>query len=299
MHRIDGAGATSDNRFTEGDPTQGVPATTVTGAWLNALQEEIANVIESAGMSLAKPDNTQMAAAIRAIISANQVQAWYTGDVRLTMRKVADDGWLLCNDGTIGKTGSAGTARANDDTEALFKLLWNNVADGFAPVSGGRGSSADADWNAGKTIGLTRMLGRALAVAGHGSGLSSRSLGQILGTETHTLTATEMPSHAHGVNDPGHAHSAWQDAHTHDVGGVATGRAASGYYLSTVSSGYENRLPVYPNSGATNSPTTTGASANGVYVGAAATGISIQANGGGAAHNNMQPTAFLNAMVKL
>lgn len=70
MHRIDGPGATSGNLFTEGDPTTGVPATTVTGAWLNAIQEEIANVIEAAGLTLAKPDNTQLAAAIAALITA-------------------------------------------------------------------------------------------------------------------------------------------------------------------------------------------------------------------------------------
>ena len=198
MHRIDGPGATSGNLFTEGDPVLGVPATTVTGAWLNAVQEEIAHVIEAAGIPLSKPDNTQLHAAILALIAANQEIGFKTGDVKLTLATVAPAGWVMCNDGTIGPAGSGATARADDDTEALFKLIWNNVADGFAPVSGGRGASADADWAAGKTIALTRMLGRALAVAGAGDGLSSRDLGQYLGAETHVLTEAEMPAHTHG-----------------------------------------------------------------------------------------------------
>lgn len=297
MHRIDGPGATIDKHFTEGDPISGTPATTVTGDWLNAVQDEIANAVEEAGLTLNKANNTQLADAIS--ILAGIAAGWSTGDVKLTMKTVSDNGWIMCNDGTIGSAGSAASTRANDDCEALFKLLWNNVSNAYATVSGGRGASAAADWNAGKTISLTKMLGRSLAVAGGGSGLSARALGQTAGAETHTLSATEMPSHAHGVNDPTHAHSASQDGHTHEVSGVATGRAAPGYYLSTISSGYENRLPVFPNGSSTNSPNTSGASANGVYVHAAATGVSIRDSGGGAAHNNMQPTSFLNAMIKL
>jgi len=47
MHRTEGANKTADNKFTDGPP-----GTTVTDDWLNAVQEEIANVIESAGLVL-------------------------------------------------------------------------------------------------------------------------------------------------------------------------------------------------------------------------------------------------------
>jgi|LGOV01.1.fsa_nt_gb hypothetical protein len=66
MHRIDGAGATAGELFTEGDPAGGVPATTVTDGWLNAVQEEIAAVIEN-NEALDKADNGQLLAAIQAI----------------------------------------------------------------------------------------------------------------------------------------------------------------------------------------------------------------------------------------
>lgn len=70
MHRIDGPGATVDSKFTEGDPAAATPATTVTDDWLNAVQEEIAAVIESTGTALDKAANGQLLAAITSKISA-------------------------------------------------------------------------------------------------------------------------------------------------------------------------------------------------------------------------------------
>lgn len=64
MHRIDSAGATADNKFTEGDAATGVAATVVTDDWLNATQEEIAHVIEQTGGTLDKLSNTQLWAAL-------------------------------------------------------------------------------------------------------------------------------------------------------------------------------------------------------------------------------------------
>jgi hypothetical protein len=60
MFRIDSEGATVDNRFTEGDPQLGVPATVVSSEWLNSVQEEIAKVVEENGITLAKANEGQM-----------------------------------------------------------------------------------------------------------------------------------------------------------------------------------------------------------------------------------------------
>lgn len=282
MHRIDGPGATTENKFTEGDPTVGVPATNVTGDWLNAIQEEISAAIEDAGLTLAKPDNTQLAEAIRII--AGQSVGWGTGDVKLTMKTAADDGWLMCNDGTIGPAGSGATARAHADTRSLYLLLWGAVSNANAPVTGGRGVSAVADWDSGKAIALTKMVGRALCVAGSGDTLTSRSLGQVAGSETHVLAVGEMPSHGHAVTDPKHGHTVSDPGHAHLIGGSfnGSGTSSNGGYL----------VP-----GGTN--VATSSAATGVSIATAATGISIQANGGGGAHNNVQPSAFLNVMIKL
>lgn len=60
MFRIDGPGATNDNKFTEGDPASGTRATVVTDEWLNSLQEELANAIENDGYELSKADQGQL-----------------------------------------------------------------------------------------------------------------------------------------------------------------------------------------------------------------------------------------------
>ena len=67
MHRIDGSGH-QDNRFTEGNPQTGTEATVVTAGWLNAVQEEVAHVIEGQGLVLNKDDNEQLKTAVNTAI---------------------------------------------------------------------------------------------------------------------------------------------------------------------------------------------------------------------------------------
>lgn len=66
MHRIDGPGHVN-NQFSKGNPAAGGNATEVTVAWLNALQEEICNVITAAGITLDKANNGQLLQAILAL----------------------------------------------------------------------------------------------------------------------------------------------------------------------------------------------------------------------------------------
>ena len=72
MKRIDSIGATSDRKFTNGDPVTSVPATRVSADWLNTVQEEIASVVEAAGFELDQSgqDTTQLLEAIRSLIRA-------------------------------------------------------------------------------------------------------------------------------------------------------------------------------------------------------------------------------------
>ncbi|HKR19968.1 MAG TPA: hypothetical protein VJS41_07475 [Stellaceae bacterium] len=181
------------------------------------------------------------------------VGAFTTGDVKLTFKTVADTGWVMMSDGTIGSASSSGTTRANADCQNLFTLLWNNISNANCPVSSGRGASAAADWSANKTIALPKALGRALAIAGSGAGLTTRNLGDTTGEETHTLTQAEMPSHTH----------------TYTAGVTTNPNPGMGSCVFSPSA-------AIPTSG-----NTTGSA------------------GSGSAHNNMQPTTFLNVMIKL
>lgn len=76
MFRIDGTGASATlptapavgtvvGYFTEGNPATSVPATTVTGEWLNAVQEELLAPIIAAGLTPTKGTRNQLLAAIQ------------------------------------------------------------------------------------------------------------------------------------------------------------------------------------------------------------------------------------------
>jgi microcystin-dependent protein len=105
-----------------------------------------------------------------------------------------------------------------------------------------------------------RVFGGLNVSGNRNNSFSVRNLGDSTGAETHTLTVNEMPSHNHNVTDPGHTHSYVNQSSDQSVFGI--GEAAADQ--------------------ADNNQTT----------GASTTGISINNNGGGQAHNNMQPTVF-------
>lgn len=56
--------------FTNGNPSTGTPATVLPGYQMNALVQEIRNAIVAAGITPSKSDNTQLAAAIPALVRA-------------------------------------------------------------------------------------------------------------------------------------------------------------------------------------------------------------------------------------
>lgn len=105
------------------------------------------------------------------------------------------------------------------------------------------------------------LRGRTSIGVGNGSGLTNRTLGQTGGAETHTLTINEMPSHSHTSNAVGSSV------------GLITANGAN-----TANSVDES--PSEPN----------------LY--AAPVALTINNNGGGQAHNNMQPFIVLRYLIK-
>lgn len=205
-----------------------------------------------------------------------------TGCVMMFGATTAPTGWLRCNGRTIGNASSGGTERAHADTSSLFTFLWTNYADSVCAVSSGRGASAAADYAANKTIALPDWRGRGpFGLDDMGSTAAGR-LGTIItspttngasgGTETHTITASEMPVHGHTatVTDPGH---------THNVSNVPNG--------DTTAAGSGGTFAQRGTGTAVSTSATTGIS------------VSIANAGSGAAHSNMPPAFLTTFIIKL
>lgn len=78
MHRIDGPGATVDNRFTDGDPVGGVQATMVTDDWANDVQEELMSILTAAGVAPVKGTQNQVLSALTTLIRGQGFSAYTT-----------------------------------------------------------------------------------------------------------------------------------------------------------------------------------------------------------------------------
>ncbi len=224
---------------------------------------------DDASVTLAKLDP----AAVSSIVASAVAASWRPGDARLTYRSALDAGevgiWVIADDGTIGNAGSGATTYANALAANLYTVLWNNISNTFAPVTGGRGLNAALDFAALKPMGLSKLLGRTLAIAGAGSGLTSRALGQILGEEAHALTQAELS--------------------------VGLGTALTSVSIVNGNNVWEGLSGGF-NYGGTGSSGNTPSTFSTILATATTT---ITNPSGGNAHNNMPPTSFLNAWVKL
>ncbi len=134
MHRIDHTtnnatlpspdAAGTAGYFKKGNPGTGVPATVVTADWANAVQEEIAYVIAQASIALSKTDNTQLRAAIQAMIQSANSAIVISG---ATFEASVANGEAVRWD--------AGNSRFD---EAIADGTSNNRAVGFADVTNGK-----------------------------------------------------------------------------------------------------------------------------------------------------------------
>lgn len=206
-----------------------------------------------------------------------------TGDIKFTLKTTPDSGWLLFDDGTFGNSGSGSSNSNSAANLALFTLLFNNLSDTAAPLltSGGGATTRAAQTNAATAwaalcrMSLPKTLGRALAIAGSGSGLTARALGSTAGTETTTMAQSALPNATLSVPSISVTSTA-----TNVVTGTlqSTGSTGSGGATTVIVSG----------TGGQGSITSTGSS----------TTASINGNQAQTSLPLMQPSVFLNAMIK-
>lgn len=149
---------------------------------------------------------------------------------------VAPTGWLLCDGSAVSRITYAdlftaiGTAFGVGDGSTTFNL---------------------PDFRGRALAGLDNMGG---VSAGRVGAAAADSMGGAIGTETHTLTEAQMPTHRHTINYPS--------------GGVGSnGLNTGGLFFST---------------------------GGGTY-----TTDTMNTTGGSQPHNNMQPTMFVNWLIKV
>lgn len=170
----------------------------------------------------------------------------------------APSGWLWANGAEVSRTTYA----------ALFAALGTTYGAG----------------NGSTTFNLPNLVGRTIVMQDT-SQAEFNVPGRTGGAKTHTLGVSEMPSHGHGLADPGHSHApqgnrAW---------GTWTGGTGNIYWSSQEALGVPYGGAPAANRFGLDQGTTTSPSITGIYV---------QANGGGGAHNNLQPYITLNYIIK-
>lgn len=211
-----------------------------------------------------------------------------TGDVKFSFL-TAIDGWLLLNGDTLGSAASVAD-HTNDAYDALYTVLWDNLADTEAPVTGGRGASAAADFAANKPIRIPDARGRVMigldnmggSEAGRVTNAQADILGGSLGAETKTILTANLPSHTHAS---GTLSAVSGGAHQHDV---SVNDTASGDGSGTV----RGAVNPSPNATITNAAASAGAHTHTI---SGSTG----AAGSGTALNILPPMLALNAFIKL
>jgi hypothetical protein len=131
-----------------------------------------------------------------------------TGDIIGVYTTAIITGRVRLNGKTIGSASSGASELASSTCQAAFIFLWN--ADTNLAVSGGRGASGLADFNANKTITLPDFNARVpMGIDGMGSTPTGRlsggtfasgnatTLGSAGGEAAHTLTVPESAAHTH------------------------------------------------------------------------------------------------------
>lgn len=173
----------------------------------------------------------------------NNISDTMVGDFKWSALINDINGWLVCDGRSLSR--------------AQYSQLFSIIGTTFG--------SEDCN-----TFNLPDARGRVGGAIGQGIGLTIRNKGDMIGEESHTLTADEIPSHSHSITDPGHNHVITTvNDDFNNSGGAGPSFAADGAGIRTWNNTINN----------------------------ATTGITINSAGGGSGHNVMQPTLFIGNLL--
>lgn len=148
MHRIDGAGATVDNKFTEGDPVGGVQATVVTAEWLNDIQENLMELLTVAGIAPVKGNSSQVLSAVKGrllniqVITASGTVTKTPGATKWRVRQIGGGGQGGGTQATASSQVAAGGGGSSGSyADALFDV--SAIATAVATIGAGGASAAN------------------------------------------------------------------------------------------------------------------------------------------------------------
>lgn len=205
--------------------------------------------------------NTEKSVDLKSLMQMVSNMNLHVGEYKLSARETDMGGWLICD----------GRSLSRAKYTALFGVI------------GTKFGSDNAD-----TFKLPDYRGRVIGQPGLGAGLSTRAMGDAVGTETHTLTEEEMPAHTHSgstgasgahthtVNDPGHTHT--QTTTNDDFNN--SGENPPGFTADSAGTMTWNNI----------NSSTTGITLQ--SAGSHTHSFTTHSCGASEAHNNMQPTLF-------
>lgn len=171
--------ATGHRVFVDADLANGVDGSDCNGVWLTGMQEEVAGVIEGAGIVLSAADNTQLRQALARLTTGRVISVTdYTIETSIT--PVAGAGRYIIEgvgggasggcaaptgpgQGSVGGGGGASAYAKWELTASQFNSL---LVNGSLPCAIGAGGAIPAGQSGGNPGGATTIAGNALVVPG-------------------------------------------------------------------------------------------------------------------------------------